>query len=179
MKLWKFLGIAGAVLTVGAGVFFFTRPAAAAAAGRKAFKVDAKCENVEIVDEEAAKEALTAAAMVHFQGLSQKAIDLIVLALGQAMPQCPINDYLKITGIPGVPFGITIGQIRAIVGDMTLEQVQEMAAKGELPGIPGMVGSSGSEELPNQPGYGQAHNGGGLRNPVAAILAWTTGGDYP
>lgn len=164
MKVLKFLAIAGAVITIGGAVFIFSRPAAARAAGAKAFKVSADCTSVEIVDEEEAKAALTSAATIAFQGMDGKAIDLIVRALGFAIPQCPINDYMKISGIPGVPFGVTIGELRAIVGDRTVQEVADLAAQGQLPGVPGMVGAS-----PDAP----------PRNPISAILAFTTGGDYP
>lgn len=163
MKLWKAIALGGALLGIGGSIYLFSRPAAAAAAGKRAFKVSADCTSVQIVDEEAAKQALVAAAMVHFHGLDQPAMELIVLALGTAIPQCPINDYMKISGVPGVPFGVTIGELRAIVGDKTLEQVQELAAQGGLPMPMGI-----SPESPTAP-----------RNPVSAILAWTTGGDYP
>lgn len=164
MKIWTFLAVAGAVVTVGGAVFLFTRDAAAASAGRKAFKVSADCTSVEIVDEEAAKEALVAGATANFQNMQQRAIDLIILALGVAIrdSKCPVNDYMKLVGIPGIAIDPTIGMIRAIVGDRTLEEVQELAAKGELPGIPGLDAASPD-----------------ARNPVSAILAWTTGGDYP
>lgn len=161
--IWKGLAIAGAVLTVGTAVFVFSRPAAAKAAGAKAFKVSDDCKSVEIIDEEAAKSALIAAATIAFKGMDQPAIELIVSALGYAIPQCPINDYMKITGIPGVPFGLTIGEVRAIVGTKTVAEVQELAAQGGLPMPMGV-----SPDSPSIP-----------QNPVNALLAWTTGGDYP
>lgn len=166
MKLWKFLAVAGAVVSVGGVVFLFTRDAAAASAGRKAFKVAADCSSVEIVDIEAAKEAIINGATANFHGMDQKAIDLIVLALGVAIRDsgCPVPDHMKVIGIPGVAIDPTIGMIRAIVGDRTLAEVKELAEKGELPGVPGLDAAS-AEGLP--------------RNPVSAILAWTTGGDYP
>lgn len=163
MRLWKFLAVAGAVITVGGAVFIFSRPAAAKAAGAKAFKVSADCTLVEVVDEEAAKSALISAATIAFKGMDQSAMDLIVRALGYAIPQCPINDYLKIKGIPGVPFGVTIAEVRAIVGTKTVAEVQELAAQGGLP-LP--LGVS-----PDNPTI--------ARNPINALLAWTTGGDYP
>lgn len=168
MKIWKALAIAGAVITVGGAVFIFSRPAAAKAAGAKAFKVTADCTTVEIVDEEAAKSALMAAGTIAFKGLDQPAMELIVSALGYAIPQCPINDYMKISGVPGVPFGVTIGELRQIVGDKSIGEIQELAAKGELPGVPGLegVGPPGSDQVAD-------------RNPVSAILAFVTGGDYP
>lgn len=173
MKIWTFLAVAGAVVTVGGAVFLFTRDAAAASAGRKGFKVSADCTSVEVVDEDAAKEALIAGATANFHGMDQKAIDLIILALGVAIrdSHCPVNDYMRVSGIPGVPLPMTIGQIRAIVGDRTLEEVQELAAKGELPGVPGFDAASDPLYMDSvEPTHA---------NPVSAILAWTTGGEYP
>lgn len=163
MKILKTLAIVGAVVTVGTAVFVFSRPAAAKAAGAKGFKVDAKCTLVEIVDEEQAKAALTAAATIAFQGMDGRADELLVRALGFAIPQCPINDYMKITGIPGVPFGVTIGEIKAIVGTRTVGEIAELAAQG---GLPMPVGVSPDNPTPPQ-------------NPVNAILGFVTGGDYP
>lgn len=167
MKLWGWLAVVGAVVTVGGAVFIFSREAVAKEAGKKAFRVNAECTEVEVIDEEAAKQALVAAATLHFRGMDQHAIDLIVRALGQAIPQCPINDYMKISGIPGVPFGVTVGQVRAIVGDKTLEEVQDLAAQGGLPGIPGLEGAA-----VGPPGSDQASD----INPVVALLAWLLGG---
>ena len=164
MKAWLkvALGLTAAA-TIGTAVFVFSRPAAAKAAGAKGFKVSADCTSVEIIDEEAAKAALTAAATIAFKGMDGRADELLVRALGFAIPQCPINDYMKITGIPGVPFGVTIGEVRAIVGTKTVEEVQELAAQG---GLPMPMGVSPDNPTPPQ-------------NPVNAILAFVTGGDYP
>ncbi len=175
MKVLKWLAIAGAVVTVGGAVFIFSRPAAAKAAGAKAFRVSADCTSIEIVDEEAAKSALIAAGTIAFKGESQSAMELIVLGLGYAIPQCPINDYVKISGIPGVPIGITIGEIRSIVGDKTVAELMELAAQGGLPGVPGMVGASPEAVIGTDGSVQQL----APRNPVNAILAFVTGGDYP
>jgi hypothetical protein len=156
--LWKALAVVGAVVTVGSTVFLVSRPAAAAAAGKKAFKVSPDCLTVEIVDEEAGRAALTAAATISFRSMSERADLLLLRVLSYALNPCVPTDDMKITGIPGVPIGVTVGEIKAIIGNRTVEEVGELAAQGGL-ALPGLEGA-------------------GERNPVNAILAWTTGGDY-
>lgn len=147
-----------AVAMVGTAVFLYTRPAAAAAAGKKAFKVSPDCLSVTVIDEVEGQKALEAAATISFRSMSERA-DLLLLRVVSYATSCPVSDDMKISGLPGVPFGITIGQIKAIIGDRTVEEVAELAAQGGLP-LPGLEGA-------------------GLdMNPVNAILAYITGGEY-
>lgn len=167
MKTWvKALLGAGAVITLGGTVFLLSRPAAAREAGRQAFVTDYPCTTVTIVDEEAAKTALMNAVGLAYKGMDKRADELLVGALKWALgDRCPVTDALVIKGIPGVPFKLSIGQIKAVLGDRTVQEIADMAAKGEIPGFEMPVGASEAGTTP--------------RHPIAAMLAWLTGGEYP
>lgn len=145
MKIWKFLAIAGAVVTVGGAVFIFSRPAAAAAAGKRAFKVSADCLDVEVVSEDDAKSALQSAAIAAFRSTDELAINFIRRAISIAT-SCPVSDAMKIRGVPGYPLPITVGALASIVGQRSVGEIKDLIASGGVQ----LSGSEAPEES-NEP----------------------------
>lgn len=127
MKAWQVgLGLALAA-GIGAAVFLGTRKAAAADAGKKAFKVDAGCTKIEVVDADAAKSALQAAAMAEFRGRDEPARDyatrVAAIVLG-----CKPSSGTMISGVPGQG-GISWGSVLSKLGDRSVGSLM-----GELGG---------------------------------------------
>ncbi len=121
--------VLGTLVAVGTGVtiFFSTRKAAAASAGKKAFTVSADCSQVTIVDESAAKGAATAAALAVRPSPSAPALQAAKDALRVAIPQCdwtnpPANRRFTMNGqsttwaeIEQVLAGKTVGELTSLV----------------------------------------------------------------
>lgn len=81
-----------AVGLVGAGVFFFTREAAAGSKAAKAFSVSADCNTIRILDEQLAQEAATAAAISLAPSGDSSALTVVKEALAIMLPQCSWDD---------------------------------------------------------------------------------------
>lgn len=105
---WKIgLGLALAA-AVGGGVFFFTRGAAAASSAKQAFSVTG-CRKIELVDADAAEEAIRNAAIASFRGMDEPAAALLDRVVTTMFPDCQgIADTGSIvvpgaSMFPGIP----------------------------------------------------------------------------
>lgn len=93
---------------IGGGVFFFTRGAAAASSAKQAFKVTG-CKKIELLDADAAEQAITAAAIASFRGMDEPAAALLDRVVGTMFPDCPdlANEGSVVvpgaTMFPGIP----------------------------------------------------------------------------
>lgn len=130
MKTWQLLVGGVLVAGVGAAVFFATRRAAAADAGKRAFRVDAGCTKVETLDVDAAKAAVNAAALAEFRSKDERAIDFFARVV-KIVIGCTPNDATMFVGVPGVGGGLSWGSLRSMVGDKTVAEIgTEIAAGG-------------------------------------------------
>lgn len=145
MKAWQ-IGVGFAIaLGVGTAVFLGTRKASAAAAGAKAFRVDADCRKVETLDLDAAKAAVQAAAMAEFRGQDEKAIDfayrVVSLVIG-----CRPSNLTMFVGLPGTVGGISWESVKSQIGDRTVAELAQLAASGgvQMAVQPGYEGTASS-----------------------------------
>lgn len=143
--------ILGSVAAVGIGVAVFlgTREAKARETAKKAFKVNADCSVIEVVDEAAFQDAAQAAAIAAYEGMDEQAdamFDRVVGVLLKNFPQCPARlDGLTVVKIPN-QMPVPISVVRALITGKTVGQLKDDVASGKF----SLEGSAG-DDVPQQP----------------------------
>ena len=116
-----------AVGLVGAGVFLFSREAAAKSGAQKAFVVDPNCGSILVVDEAAAKKAVIAASIVAAPTPDSSAIAALRKILSIMFPGCDWENPLPgLTFVRGNGQSMTWKDIETIVGDKTVLELKEL-----------------------------------------------------
>lgn len=89
---------------IGVAVFLGSRKAAAASAAKTAFKVT-DCRYIEMIDQDAAMQALIASAIAEYNGDDEMAAAFLDRVLPVLFPECPniADATIKVPSIPEVP----------------------------------------------------------------------------